>query len=566
MKKSVRLIFLLVTLLELVVPYTLNAGNDSLYYEHRMNLPNISSSSKILYLDSLLMLKNISRDSLLIRKVELAYSLGKYNSVVEAYEELKDKYPSSKSLSQDLKLQLYYIHSLYSKRQTYECIMQCSDLLNKIKPDSLLYYDALVECLLVDFNHQISKPYSREYIDKNSKLLKMAIDNSWPMNSIDNLKYALYTLKMKEAMHNDDFGGALVLLDSMSSLPLSNNRKESIATNVAYTYMRLGKYDVAEECFKEILDSDLSNERKAVSLLNYTHMLNLLGRYEESLECINKYTEIGKCLDKELYGAYLLGNKAIAEYKLGNNREAFNTLMQSKTLGDSIFSNSGVQDGLLMLFDQNAKTKTLGNIEKKLESTRFWLIVVSVLAFILVCAIIWIWNNKRKKEKSMTSIIDELEELKTRYEEIERSYTEILQEDSGRVAAQLLPLANKEDTIAQLEATLRDKKLDAEEKVKLMGEALSSTNVALGSREMFEHHFEQAHSEFFRRLYAAYPSLSPVEVRMCAFLVMNLSNKEIAAMVNKSVRSVESTRYRISKKLDIPDGESIITHLRQFLT
>ncbi|MBD5357915.1 MAG: hypothetical protein HDR88_13055 [Bacteroides sp.] len=46
---------------------------------------------------------------------------------------------------------------------------------------------------------------------------------------------------------------------------------------------------------------------------------------------------------------------------------------------------------------------------------------------------------------------------------------------------------------------------------------------------------------------------------------MNLSNKEMAGIANKSVRSVESTRYRIGKKLDLPEGESVTTYLRRFL-
>ncbi len=564
MKRSVTLIILLFSTF-LVATFSLKGGNDSLYFEHRMNIPNTPLSEKLVYVDSLLSLKKADRDSVLGIKAELAYTLCKYNSVIDAYEELIEKYPSSLSLSKDLKLQLYYIHSLYSKRQFYECIVQCADLLNKTKPDSLRYYDSLVECMLVDFNHQTSVPFSLEYIDRSSQLLKKAINNKWPQNTIDNLKYAFFTLKMKEAMHNDNYDTALVYLDSMSNIPLSKNRRESVATNIAYTYMRLGKFDVAERCFKDILESDLSNERKAVSLLNYSHMLNMQGRYDETLSCLDKYQMVGESLKKELYGAYLLGNRAIAEHKLGKHEEAFKTLMASKSLSDSIYSNSGIQDGLLMLFDQNAKSKSLGTIEKKLESADRWLITVGALAIVMIVICVWLFVKLRRKEKSTLRLKEEFDELKTRYQEIERSYKDIIQEGSSKVAAELLPLAHKEDAISQLETTLKDNSLNAKEKVKLMEETLASTNISIGSREMFEHHFEQAHSEFFRRLYAAYPSLSPVEVRMCAFLVMNLSNKEIAAIVNKSVRSVESTRYRISKKLEIPDGESIISHLRQFL-
>lgn len=66
----------------------------------------------------------------------------------------------------------------------------------------------------------------------------------------------------------------------------------------------------------------------------------------------------------------------------------------------------------------------------------------------------------------------------------------------------------------------------------------------------FEKHFNLLHSDFFHRLREAYPQLSISELKMCAYLKMGLSNKEMAQQLNLSVRGIETRRYRLSKKLD----------------
>lgn len=69
--------------------------------------------------------------------------------------------------------------------------------------------------------------------------------------------------------------------------------------------------------------------------------------------------------------------------------------------------------------------------------------------------------------------------------------------------------------------------------------------------EHFEFHFDRVHGDFSERLKTKYSNLSPQERRMGAYLRMNLSSKEIANLLNISVRGVEISRYRLRKKLGI---------------
>ncbi len=69
--------------------------------------------------------------------------------------------------------------------------------------------------------------------------------------------------------------------------------------------------------------------------------------------------------------------------------------------------------------------------------------------------------------------------------------------------------------------------------------------------EHFSQNFDQVHSDFLKRLAEHYPHLSPNDFKLSAYLRMNLSTKEIAALLNISVRGVEASRYRLRKRLGL---------------
>jgi len=79
--------------------------------------------------------------------------------------------------------------------------------------------------------------------------------------------------------------------------------------------------------------------------------------------------------------------------------------------------------------------------------------------------------------------------------------------------------------------------------------------------ENFMQSFDQVHSDFFKRLTSQFHHLSPNDYKMCIYLRMNLTSKEIAALMNISIRSVETNRYRLRKKLGLSSDEN----LTQFL-
>jgi ligand-binding sensor domain-containing protein/DNA-binding CsgD family transcriptional regulator len=79
--------------------------------------------------------------------------------------------------------------------------------------------------------------------------------------------------------------------------------------------------------------------------------------------------------------------------------------------------------------------------------------------------------------------------------------------------------------------------------------------------ESFTKHFDKVHSNFIEDLKEKHPAITGNELKLCAYLRMNLSTKEIAQLMNISVRGVEISRYRLRKKLGIASEINLFNYL-----
>ena len=82
--------------------------------------------------------------------------------------------------------------------------------------------------------------------------------------------------------------------------------------------------------------------------------------------------------------------------------------------------------------------------------------------------------------------------------------------------------------------------------------------------DQFEHQFNKSHDNFLTRFKNAYPDLSKRELRMCAYLRMGLDNHEISILMNVTVRTVEQSRYRIRKKVNLEKRQSFTKMVLRF--
>ncbi len=81
--------------------------------------------------------------------------------------------------------------------------------------------------------------------------------------------------------------------------------------------------------------------------------------------------------------------------------------------------------------------------------------------------------------------------------------------------------------------------------------------------KIFQSTFDMVHHDFFKRLDAQFPELNNREKLMCAYIKMNMMSKEIAPLLNISVRGVEVSRYRLRKKLGLTEKDSLTEFLQR---
>jgi DNA-binding CsgD family transcriptional regulator len=78
----------------------------------------------------------------------------------------------------------------------------------------------------------------------------------------------------------------------------------------------------------------------------------------------------------------------------------------------------------------------------------------------------------------------------------------------------------------------------------------------------FSHRFKEVHGEFYDTLLQKFPTLTPNELKICAFLRLNMSSKDIAELTGQRVSTLETARYRLRQKLGIANSDvNLITFL-----
>ena len=79
--------------------------------------------------------------------------------------------------------------------------------------------------------------------------------------------------------------------------------------------------------------------------------------------------------------------------------------------------------------------------------------------------------------------------------------------------------------------------------------------------EEFETRFVNVHKDFFDTLHKINPNLTPTEIKICSFIRLNMTSKDIAILTNRSLRTIEGNRTSIRKKLNLNISDSLTKYL-----
>lgn len=359
--------------------------------------------------------------------------------------------------------------------------------------------------------------------------------------------------------------------------------------NQAYVKLGFGKLFLAQEDYKN-----------AESFLNETIELTVNKGFEElKLEAYITLAEVyrlqGKLqfCDSILLLAYTIDkNLSIPSlhvklliqfsklYELERNYElAFEYYQKGVHLKDSMDSNwekvKYAEIGALnqiKLEKQRNKVLEKDLTLKKLQLKHQRLIIIVSLIFLIILSwLLALLYRKRKFEKKTNQL------LHTQNEKI-RKQENIISIKNEQSLKQELDYKNRQLTSLSLSAVKQSESLDIISQQ--LSQLVNRHNIKLSTKtkleeilqnlrphksekewDEFQSYFEEVHPSFYENLLNCAPDLSLNEQKICAYLRLGMNTKDIASITFRQLRSVESTRFRIRKKLGLTANQSLFEYL-----
>lgn len=204
--------------------------------------------------------------------------------------------------------------------------------------------------------------------------------------------------------------------------------------------------------------------------------------------------------------------------------------------------------------------------------------IISYLAILAAFFILLRINFRRRRWKHQEQILkQENEKMRGLKEKAEAEMIRVANEKlQSEVSMKNMELAKNTMSVIRKNEALIEVKDELEKQKEELGYRLPNkyfeTVIRLIDKnitsdhdwEMFENHFDQAHENFFKKLKSQYPDLTPHDFRLCAYLKLNLSSKEIAPLLNITIRGVEEKRYRLRKRLNLGSDQGLTEFIMKF--
>ena len=217
------------------------------------------------------------------------------------------------------------------------------------------------------------------------------------------------------------------------------------------------------------------------------------------------------------------------------------------------------------------------NISKNIASYQFYInkpwyasnlaVVIYVIVLVLIIFLLHhFYDGYHKKQRRMLIIKSERDlqhkELENRQQQMHFENLKLQQDidnKSRELAISTMSLIKKSEFLNSIKSELKSKNTDDNIKsvIKIIDKNINNTD----DWKFFQEAFNNADKDFLQKLKNKHSVLTPNDLKLCAYLRLNLSSKEIAPLLNISARSVEVKRYRLRKKMNLPHETSLASYI-----
>lgn len=355
-----------------------------------------------------------------------------------------------------------------------------------------------------------------------------------------------------------NFEAAIEYMQKAIEASEKNNDQVQLAkgyNNIGEIYLELNDFSRAKKNIEIGIDYRKANYDQIGLARSY---LNLVDYYIDmdqldSAMIINKEAiKLGESVNSldVLRGAYYLESliyENLNDYKSSN--EALKNFYQIR---DSIQSESVVEKSTrLQLEYEYNKIEEL----RKQKHAQFIIKLYSAIALLVLLLVIFIllfYLYRTRARQVQDETLNLKRDLEMKNKELTTNVMYLLKKNEL--------INNISNRLLRLKTKMKDENKDAIQRIIFDLQAGSDKEVW----EEFELRFQQVHNDFYTSLQRVAPDLTPSELKICAFLKLNMNSKEISALIHQSIKSVEVKRTKIRKKLGITNTDiNLITYLNE---
>ena len=444
--------------------------------------------------------------------------------------------------------------------------LQKGDYINAEK----FYNEALNNFKLFDSNYDDEKYFGIKTLSLNLSLVKR---NQGDLKSAEDLLDQMYETVLQFLVKDKPIDMLQVYVSYMELYIFSGNEK-----------MVLENFEKIKSTSESLLISGISNLEVKLNLSLayrlYADFLQSKGELKESLEYLLNAKDLVKEIPNELPKVNLaisntffsLGMYENAKYLIQENLYT-NEIAQSQKLNnfkllEKIFNNEGSTSELLkvkdsIIFYNEAPLKnqeefefnTLENLilvsekqddlnKSRLRTNRIILVSILSSSILILILLSFKFNFDLQKEKNARL---NLEKDKIKDE---------LRLKKRELFSKINFISQRNEYLKKIREQIGS---DNTNQSKLKAEIKNITNSEKAYEE-FDRMFSQVYPKFYKRLNAS-AKLSQTDIRLASYIKMNHTNNEISRISGISLRTVESQRYRLSKKLNLSNGQDLNSYI-----
>ena len=470
------------------------------------------------------------------------------------------------------------------------------------------------------YNNIFAIYYSLREFDQAEDLLQMSLqlsiaaaDSMSIRNNYNNFGLVCY--------ERGQYDKALAFMDqALAYAPRADRVGMSlIYTNRAEVFTRQNRLSQAERALQKALYLQRGHQRDNRTVQTRLNMTFLKARLGKRTEALTMQHALYHTMPHLPLAMQVNAYEQMADicFNLGDSLAALRNILRFMPLNDSLQradNNSQLQQ-LLVAYDADRLKQHNTNLAQtvdiyrlKAEGRTRLLAVAVPLLVILIVLVVLLWRRMRtdraknkliseqqqqlliyeqqEREREQQEMLRKQEEMRRKQEEMRRKQEALkrkqqemaqrqeemsleLDHKNRQLTSYTLDLAAVNEFHQHVSASLsalREKKLSAAEADNELKDLILSlqhfNDKPLG--DDFRVYFDEVHPGFLMRLSQQFSALSKADLRLCAYLHLGMTTKEIAALTFKEVRSVESARNRLRKKLNLPPETNLAQFLEQF--